>query len=75
MALVYPVFRMDGSAIRKSYKRECQETYFCARLRRRMLSCIQPPTPSNAHTLRLIVLDLAQRQRDFGFRFLAVSYL
>jgi hypothetical protein len=62
-------------AIQESYKRECQETFFSARLRRRMLSCIQPPTPSNAHAVRLIVLDLAQQQRDFGFRFPAVSCL
>ena len=60
---------------RKSYKRECQETFFSARLRRRMLSCIQSPTPSNAHALRLIVLDLSQQQRDFGFRVPAVSCL
>jgi len=65
----------NAAEVRKSYKRECQETFFCARLRRRMLSCIQPPTPSNAHTLRLIVLDRSQQQRDFGFRFLAVSCL
>src|SRR5271157_4057929 len=51
------------SGYRRSYKRECQETFFSACLRRRMLSCIQPPAPSNAHTLRLIVLGLAQQQR------------
>jgi len=62
--------------MRKSYKRECQETFFSVRLRRRMLSCIQSPaSPSNAHALRLIVLDLSQQQRDFGFRFPAVSCL
>ena len=44
----------------KSYKRECQETVFPYRLRRLLLSCIQPPTPGNAHVLRLIVPDLAQ---------------
>ena len=59
----------------KSYKRECQETFFSARLRRRMLSCIQSPTASNAHAPRLIVLDLSHQQRDFGFRFPAVSCL
>jgi hypothetical protein len=59
----------------KSYKRECQETFFSARLRRRMLSCIQPPTSSNSHVLWPIVLDLAQQQRDSGFRFLAFSCL
>jgi hypothetical protein len=53
----------DTRASRQSYKRECQETCFSARLRRKMLSCIQPPTPTNAHTLRLVVLDLAQQQR------------
>jgi hypothetical protein len=61
--------------IRKSYKRECQETFFSDRLRRRMLSCIQPPAPSNAHAQRLIVLDLAEQQRGIGFRFPAVSCL
>ena len=60
---------------RKSYKRECQETFFSARLRRRMLSCIQPPTSSNSYALWLIVLDLAPYQRDPGFRFLAFSCL
>src|SRR5580704_8814172 len=59
----------------KSYKRECQETFFSDRLRRRMLSCIQPPAPSNAHVQRLIVLDLAEQQRGIGFRFPAVSCL
>ena len=61
--------------LRKSYKRECQEKFFSARLRWRMLSCIQPPAPSNARALRLIVWDLAQQQRGFGFRFPAVSCL
>ena len=55
-------------AIRKSYKRGCQETFFPGRLRPKMLSCIQPPASSNAHTLRLIVADLSQQQRDLGFR-------
>jgi hypothetical protein len=61
--------------LRESYKRECQETFFSARLRRRMLSCIQSPTASNGHALRLIVLDLSHQQRDFGFLFPAVSCL
>src|SRR6516225_4765523 len=62
------MFIRVGSIVhRKSYKRECQETFFSARLRRRMLSCIQPPTPSNTHALRLVVLDLAQQERGFGF--------
>ena len=50
--------------IRKSYKRECQETFFPP-LAARMLSCIQPPTPRTLTYARLIVLDLAQQQRSW----------
>src|SRR6516165_10449513 len=54
------------SAIRKSYKRGCQETFFPASRAARILSGIQPPARSTA--LRLIVVGPPHQQRDIGLQ-------
>jgi len=55
-----------NAAIRKSYKRGCQETFFPTSRAAGILSGIQPPARSTA--LRLIVVGPPHQQRDIGLQ-------